>query len=75
MESHGKLELRVVRKLLQKWKQGQNKMQTSYVRKYPKDRDDFLTIFETGSSVNFRSWKTEKSHGKGHGKSWNLKNS
>ena len=33
-----------------------------------------LTIFETGSSVNFRSWKTAKSHGKGHGKSWNLKN-
>ena len=34
-----------------------------------------LTIFETGISVNFRSWKTAKSHGKGYGKSWNLKNS
>ena len=34
-----------------------------------------LTLFETGSSVNFRSWKTEKRHGNGHGKSWNLKNS
>ena len=26
-----------------------------------------LTIFETGISVNFRSWKTAKSHGKGKG--------
>ena len=25
--------------------------------------------------LNFRSWKTRKSQGKGHGKSWDLKSS
>ena len=25
--------------------------------------------------LNFRSWKTGRSHGKDHGKSWNLKSS
>ena len=38
----------VVGKLLQVPKQGQNKLQTSYVRKYPKTRM-ILTIFKSGS--------------------------
>ena len=38
----------VEHKLLQVLKQGQNKIQASYVRKYPK-RGMILTIFERGS--------------------------
>jgi len=38
----------VVRKLLQVSKQGQNKIQASYARKYPKTRM-ILKIFESGS--------------------------
>ena len=38
--------------------QGQNKIKTSYVRRYPKTRDDFRKW-----PLNFRSWKTRKSHG------------
>ena len=41
--------------------QGQNIMQTSYVRKYPKSKDDFDNF--RNWQLNFRSWKTEKSHG------------
>ena len=43
-----KIIVRVVRKLLQMSKQGQNKIQASCVRKYPKTRM-ILTIFEGGS--------------------------
>ena len=38
----------VICKLLQVSKQGQNKIQASYVRKYPKTRM-ILTIFKSGS--------------------------
>ena len=48
----------MVRKLLQKWKQGQSKLQTSYVRKYPKNKDDFDNY--QNWELNFRSWKTGK---------------
>ena len=57
----------VAHKLLQVSKQGQNKMQASYVRKYLKNKDDFDN-FEKWQ-LTFRSWKT----GKSHGKSCNLK--
>ena len=66
---HGTIIMCVVRKLLQVSKQGQNKIQASYVRKYIKD--DFDNFRKR--KVNVRSWKTGKSLGKGHGKSWNLK--
>ena len=36
----------------------------------PKMKDDFQK-----KMVKFRSWKTWRSHGKGHGKSWNFKSS
>ena len=45
-------------------------MQTSYVRKYPKNKDDFDNF--RNWQLNFRFWKTAKSHGKGHGKSWKV---
>ena len=48
---HGKswkIILSVVGKLLWVSKQGQNKIQASYARKYPKTRMS-LTIFESGS--------------------------
>ena len=37
----------------------------------PKMKDDF----QEKLMVKFRSWKTWRSHGKGHGKSWNFKSS
>ena len=63
----------VICKLLQVSKQGQNKIQASYVRKYPKTRMIFYKFWKW--QLNFRPWKTGKSHRKGHGKSWNLKSS
>ena len=36
----------------------------------PENKDDFRR-----RQRNFRSWKTRKSHGKDHGKSWDLKSS
>ena len=51
IDGHGKswkIIVCVVHKLLQVSKQGQNKIQTSYVRKYPKTRM-ILTNFESGS--------------------------
>jgi len=50
---HGKswkIIVYVVRKLLQVSKQGQNKIQASYARKYPKTRM-ILTIFKSGSQT------------------------
>jgi len=43
-----KIRVCVVRKLLQVPEQGENKIQASYVREYPKTRIS-LTIFESGS--------------------------
>ena len=48
MEKSWKIIVYVVRKLLQVSKQGQNKIQASYARKYPKARM-ILKIFENGS--------------------------
>ena len=38
--------------------------------KIPENKDDFRK-----SQLNLRSWKTRKSQGKDHGKSWDLKSS
>ena len=43
----------------------QNKIQSIEIKVF------FWTI--SMKMVKFRSWKTLKSHGKGHGKSWNFK--
>ena len=48
MEKSWKIIVCVVIKLLQVWKQGQNKIHSSYVRNYPKTRM-ILTVFESGS--------------------------
>ena len=42
-------------------------------QKIPKNKDDFENFQKW--QLNFRPWEIGKSHGKGHGKSWNLENS
>jgi len=42
-------------------------------QKIPKNKDDIDRFWKW--QLNFRTWKTGKSHRKGHGKSWNLKSS
>ena len=54
-----------IRKLLQESKQGQNKIQASYVRKYPKTR----MLLEFPKVVALENWK------KSWKRSWNLKSS
>ena len=43
-------------------KQGQNKIQASYVRKNPENKDDFDNFRKW--QLNLRSWKIGKGHGK-----------
>ena len=49
--------------------QGQHKI-GKLCQKIPENKDDFRK-----SQLNLRSWKTRKSQGKDHGKSWDLKSS
>ena len=65
-----KITVCVVRKLLQVSISKDKIKQGKLCQKIPENKDDFRKW-----QLNFRSWKTRKSHGKDHGKSWDLKSS